>query len=105
MLGALDQARAATTIGTAAPDEAQAVYAGLTDLKRAVAADIDERIGRLPSVLTVETPARVSAWLIAQHVQGDDPQKLAACYDDLVVRNKLRHPAGAGPGEVEVLPR
>ena len=105
MVEALDQARIAATIGSAAPDEARAVFAGLTDLKRAVAADIDERIGRLPSVLTVETPARVSAWLIAQHVQGDDPQKLAACYDDLVVRNKLRHPAGAGPGPIETLPR
>jgi hypothetical protein len=94
----------AAIIARTYPSEAGALWRGLIALRRAELADIDDRIGRLPVVMSVSLPGVVSTWLIAQHVAGDSPSRVVAAYDDIVRRNRLRHPGLAGPDAVEVLP-
>lgn len=101
---AIDAARTDATAAGALPQEHYAIWSALGDLKRSAFADIDERIGRLPSVRSITPPSGVSAWLIAQHVAGDNPSRVVGAFNDVVARNRLRHPAAAGPGAIEVLP-
>lgn len=65
-----------------------ATWRGLIDLRAAVAADINERVGRLPSVTTLRLPADTNVWLAALHVAGDAP--LLPGLLDLNRRNRIR---------------
>lgn len=75
----------------------------IRDLQSALIADINETIGRLPSVLTFRPERPLDAWLLAQHVFGDKPSTIEAGYLDIVARNNPRHPAALPAGSVEVL--
>ncbi|ANH04600.1 DNA circularization N-terminal domain-containing protein [Shinella sp. HZN7] len=105
--------RAVVAIGDAAErleGMSSSIYAGetgslrlvLADLKTAVSADINERIGRLPDVLVLRPYLPVEAWQIAHHLFGDDPQRVEPAFRDIVRRNRPRHPAFL-EGPVEVL--
>ncbi|WP_439596455.1 DNA circularization N-terminal domain-containing protein [Falsiroseomonas sp.] len=97
-----DGARLAAT----EPEGAALLLASLHELRRTIVADLDDRIGRLPEVIHVTVPAGgTGAWLVAQHLGGDDPARVAALHRDLVVRNRLQHPAIiAGDTRLEALP-
>ena len=65
---------------------------------------MNDRIGRLPSVEQLLPPRPVPAWLVAHHRAGADPTRVVAQLEDLVRRNRLRHPALLPPGvPLEVL--
>lgn len=82
------------------------LWRAVTDLRAAWARDMNDRIGRLPSVQLLLPPRPVPAWLVAQHVAGGDPARVVAQYQDLVRRNRLRHPAILPPGQaLEILPQ
>lgn len=85
--------------GAAAPP-----WRALGALRSALAQDLNEAIGRLPSVRTYAPAATISAWLLAQHFAGDAPAAVVPMLDDIVRRNRLRHPALVS-GTVEVLTR
>lgn len=105
MADAFDGAMQATALqASTIPAEAGSLWRALSETKRRTIEDIDERIGRLPSVITITPPAPVSAWIVAQHVAGDTPARLPALMEDIARRNRLRHPAIAGPGQIETLP-
>ncbi len=72
-------------------------------LQAAIIADINETIGRLPSVLSFQSDLPVDAWLLAQHVYGDTPSRIEDAYLDIVARNDPRHPAAIPAGNVEVI--
>nr|WP_306766383.1 DNA circularization N-terminal domain-containing protein [Shinella pollutisoli] len=74
----------------------------LATLQAAIAADINERIGRLPDVLFIRPDMPVEAWQVAHHLFGDDPQSVEPAFRDIVRRNRPRHPAHMD-GPVEVL--
>ena len=64
-------------------------------------ADMNQVIGRLPNVVTLNLPATVPVWLAAQYLVGDQPARVLETYHDLIARNDIRHPAMAtGPLEV-----
>jgi hypothetical protein len=96
-----DEAAAAASIATAQGSD---VYLQALTLRSAVLADIDERIGRLPSVQVIEPGRQMNAWALAQHAYGDDPASVVAGMEDIVARNGLAHPAMAGPDRIEILP-
>lgn len=77
----------------------------LAALRRAIHQDLDDRIGRLPSVMTVMPPTRVSAWIVAQHLFGDDPNAVRSGFEDIVKRNRLAHPSICDVDPIEVLPQ
>lgn len=79
-------------------------WRALSELRRRIHEDLDDRIGRLPSVLTITPPTRTSAWVIAQHVAGDDPTAVLAAFEDIVTRNGLAHPSIVDMDTIEVLP-
>ncbi|MBR0681907.1 hypothetical protein GXW74_15540 [Roseomonas eburnea] len=70
-----------------------AMWRAVTDLRAAWARDMNERIGRLPSLERIAPPRAVPLWLLAQHIAGADPGRVVSQYEDLVRRNRLRHPA------------
>ena len=83
----------------------RAAWRALAELRRRIHEDLDDRIGRLPSVLTLTPPTRVSAWTVAHYVAGDDPKAVRAAFEDIVKRNGIIHPARLEPGAaIEVLP-
>ncbi len=105
--------RAVSAIGDAAAaleTMSASAFAGETgDLRRelaalqaAIAADINERIGRLPDVLVLRPDMPVEAWQVAHHLFGDDPAAVEPAFRDIVRRNRPRHPAHMD-GPVEVL--
>lgn len=105
-LAASAAAQAALASGGATSSVPGLLWRQVTDLRSAWAADMHERIGRLPSVGRLTPPRPVGAWLVAQHVAGQDPARVVAQFEDLVRRNGLRHPAIIPPGlALEVLPR
>lgn len=71
----------------------------------AIVSDLNEVIGRLPSVRRLSVSRDTDAWLIAQHLSGDTPARLEAVYADLVARNYPSHPAQLPAGDVEYLER
>lgn len=73
------------------------------DLQAAIIADINETIGRLPSVLSFQSDRPLDAWLLAQHVYGDTPSRIEDAYLDIVARNDPRHPAALPAGTIEVI--
>lgn len=105
MATAFDTAMQTTALNLAlGPVEIGTLWRALSETKRRMIEDIDERIGRLPSVLMITPPGQVSAWLVAQYVAGDSPARLKSLVEDIHRRNGLRHPALAGPSVLEVLP-
>jgi prophage DNA circulation protein len=79
-------------------------WRALAELRRRIHEDLDDRIGRLPSVLILTPPTRTNAWIIAHYVAGDDPSEVLATYEDIVSRNGLAHPAIVDVDTIEVLP-
>lgn len=101
-----DLAEAADTVASYAYDDpgaAASLWTAVADLRAALARDMSEIIGRLPSVITVRPPYGVSAWLIAQHFAGDDPRDVVAMFADIAARNRLRHPGLITAETIEVL--
>ncbi|GGG31037.1 hypothetical protein GCM10010964_18720 [Caldovatus sediminis] len=95
---ATEAARQAATGRVAAPG---ALWRAATALRTALAADLNERIGRLPGVATLRLPAGAAAmpaWLAAHHLAGDDPGRVVAVLEDLVRRNRLRLPGAVAGG-------
>lgn len=80
------------------------LWSALIELRARLSRDLHEVIGRLPAVITVAPPYGISAWLIAQHYAGDDPRDVVAMFDDIVTRNRLRHPGLITADSIEVLP-
>lgn len=97
---------AAAQLGATEPEAAGLLLAALADLRDASLRDLDERIGRLPEVVEITAPEPgLPAWLVAQHLAGDDPARVAALHADLVARNRLAHPGVvAGGTRLEALP-
>ncbi|MFG1466755.1 hypothetical protein V5F77_28505, partial [Xanthobacter sp. DSM 24535] len=86
--------------------ERATLWSALADLRGALARDMHEIIGRLPPVLLFTPQATVSAWILAQHFAGDDPRDVVPMFDDIVRRNRLRHPGAIPAGTaIEVLLR
>lgn len=71
-------------------------------LRTAIAADINETIGRLPAVAVVATAVPTDAFLIAGDLYGDRPEMIEAGYRSIVERNRPRHAAQMS-GRIEVL--
>lgn len=71
----------------------------------AIVSDLNEVIGRLPSVRRLSASRDTDAWLIAQHLSGDTPARLETVYADLIARNDPSHPAQLPAGNVEFLER
>lgn len=92
-----------------APDAVQAASSATSSSARslisAIVSDLNEVIGRLPSVSRLSVSRDTDAWLIAQHLSGDTPARLEAVYADLVARNDPSHPSQLPAGDVEFLER
>lgn len=99
---ALIGASSTTSLSTT---ERRATWRRLAEMRRTIHQDLDDRIGRLPSVMTITPPTRVSAWVIAQHLFGDDPNKVRSGFEDIVTRNRLAHPSIVDVDPIEVLPQ
>lgn len=98
-----DAAAALETMSASAfAGEAGDLRRELAALQAAIAADINERIGRLPDVLVLRPDMPVEAWQVAHHLFGDDPAAVEPAFRDIVRRNRPRHPAHMD-GPVEVL--
>lgn len=100
----------AALVGATAPTSLSAAarhvtWRRLAELRRTIHQDLDDRIGRLPSVMTIAPPTRVSAWVIAHHLFGDDPSAVRSGFEDIVTRNRLSHPSIVDVDPVEVLPQ
>lgn len=104
ILPAIDAAIAlALMAAPSAPSLAGMLWRGLVALRAAFLADMSAIIGRLPAVAILAIPVATPVWLIAQYLSGDAPSALVAVYNDLVVRNGIRHPAVCPPGSIEYL--
>lgn len=106
--GSLDQAlRRAQNSAAALAQElaapAASLWRGLSETRARLSIDLSEVAGRLPAVQRLELPAAASAFLLAQHLAGDDPSAVIAFAEDIVRRNRLRHPAILGSDSIEVL--
>lgn len=78
---------------------ADAVYQALVGLRAAVAEDLRVRGAKLPSIRSYTVPTTLPALVVAHHVYGD-----AERADEIVARNRLRHPGFVPGGEtLEVL--
>lgn len=84
-------------------DTASAASRATSELKLRVVADINETIGRLPSVISLQTDRDADAWQVANHLYGDDPASIEAGYRIVVSRNRPRHPARLPAGRIEAL--
>ena len=81
-----------------APDCDDATYQALNDLRTAVVRDITARGADLARIVTYSPRATLPALVVAHHLYGD-----ATKADELVTRNRLRHPGfvqGGRPLEV-----
>lgn len=95
---AVSAGNAAAYAGPAAVVRRQAL-----DLRAALVADINETIGRLPTVTVVTTSAETDAFVMAGHLFGDRPEAIEAGYRSIVERNRPRHPASLPAGRIEAL--
>ncbi|SIP96274.1 DNA circularization N-terminal domain-containing protein [Bosea sp. TND4EK4] len=98
--------RGMTSASALASDQvapAAALWRALGEARARLAADLSETIGRLPAVQRITPPGNASALLLAQHLAGDDPKAVFGYAQDIVRRNRLRHPASLGAGPIEVL--
>lgn len=102
--GALElAAEDAAEVAADLPADVAPVWGALANLRGALARDLNEIIGRLPAVRLVTPAGTVSAWLIANAFAGDDPSAIVDMLDDIVTRNRLRHPGAVPPDMIEVL--
>lgn len=85
------------------PGEAAPLWGAIAELRGALAQDLNEIIGRLPAVQLVTPAGTVSAWVVAYGLAGNDPSAVVAMLDDIVTRNRLRHPGAIPPEPIEVL--
>lgn len=69
----------------------------------AIHRDINERIGRLPQTVRVKSAGVASSLAIAQRIYGDDPAVIFDRADDIVRRNRVRHPGFIPAERLEVL--
>lgn len=90
-------------LAPALPAPAATLWRAIGATRTALGRDMNEIVGRLPSVTVVTAPATVSAFLLAQHLAGNTPASVVRTVDDIVRRNRLRHPARVQAGPVEVL--
>lgn len=89
-----DTAREASLLARTQPMDGHALWSAVTALRDAMMADYNDRIGRLPAVrILPPRAAAASAWAIAYHLVGDDPSAVLPMMEDLVRRNRIRHPA------------
>jgi prophage DNA circulation protein len=65
--------------------------------------DINERIGRLPRTVRVQTGSPRSSLAIANRLYGDDTDLIIARAADIARRNKVRHPGFVPAAPLEVL--
>ena len=79
------------------------LWTSIQAVRTALITDCSWQVGRLPVVVSVAVPARISAWTIAYAVAGDDVSQVQNVFDDLVARNSVAHPALVGPGTVQLL--
>jgi hypothetical protein len=86
-----------------AASPAASLWRALGAARAKLAIDLSETIGRLPAVERLTPPGQASALLLAQHLAGDEPGKVIAFAQDIVSRNRLRHPATLGVGPIEIL--
>lgn len=74
------------------------------DLRAAMVRDVTTRAAPLPRLYSVRPAQTISATLLAYQLDGDAASTLFARADDIVARNKIRHPAFvAGGTDIEVL--
>ncbi len=106
VIGTVGEAVIATVDATADGWAARrAAWQALSTLRRTIHQDLDDRIGRLPSVMTVTPPTRVSSWIVAQHLFGDDPKAVLRGFEDIAKRNGLSHPSICDVETIEALPQ
>ncbi|MDC7787961.1 DNA circularization N-terminal domain-containing protein [Rhodoplanes sp. TEM] len=104
LFAAIDAVEAAAVpLAADGPEAVAGLTAALGALRASVARDINEAIGRLPAVVLVTPAATLSAWLVADHLAGDEPGAVVPMLDDIVTRNGLRHPGLVPPEPIEVL--
>lgn len=97
---------AVTTVSSSATSATRRdAWRALADVRRTVHQDLDDRIGRLPSIMLVSPPTRASAWVVAHHLFGDDPSAVRSGFEDIVTRNRLAHPSIVDVDPIEVLPQ
>ncbi|WP_024896817.1 DNA circularization N-terminal domain-containing protein [Brucella rhizosphaerae] len=72
------------------------------DVRLCLIADINEAIGRLPATRIIETDRATDAFLLANHLYGDDPASIEDGYLSIIERNRPRHPASIPSGRIEV---
>lgn len=85
------------------PAPAATLWRAIGAARAALAVDINEVIGRLPSVRLLTPPRTVSAFLIAQDLVGDDPRLVTPMVEDIARRNRLRHAGAVRPTPIEIL--
>ena len=81
-------------LDTIEPAAGDAVFQGLAELRRAVVTDLTTRGANLPRVRSVILPCVTPALVAAYRIHAD-----AARADEIVSRNRVRHP-GRVPGGV-----
>ncbi len=69
----------------------------------ALVRDINDRVGRLPRTVSVETRAVRPSLDLANRLYGDDPAKIFSAAGDIAVRNRVRHPGMIPARVLEVL--
>ena len=97
----LTEAIEAQAEGTYA-SEMSAARRAIATLESAIAADVNETIGRLPAIKTFSPGRAIDALQLAQHIAGDRPAEIESVYRDIVARNRPRHPAAIDGERIEV---
>lgn len=95
--------RSASQLATESVGLASQLWQAAEATRSAIALDINEVLGRLPSVRTITPPRTVSAFLLAQHLVGDDARQVVPMVNDMRSRNRLKHPGSVPPDPIEVL--
>lgn len=97
--------RLATALETAADvaagtdlDGVEQAWGALIDLRSSAITDLTERAGRLPRVRLWTPAGSPPALLVAQRWYGERPADLAAWVEDIVRRNRVRHPGALAAG-------
>lgn len=101
----LQSIRTTSDTGTDTGGDAHRLETLCGDLDAALAADINELIGRLPRVVSIRLAAQADAFLIAHHFVGDDPDAVETAFDTIIERNRPRHPSLLEAGTLIEVPR
>lgn len=72
-------------------------------MNAALVMDINERVGRLPRTVAIETRAVRPSLEIANRLYGDDPERLFVNAEDIARRNRVIHPGLVPARKLEVL--